>query len=98
GQQIPQIIVDPRNPDTLFVAVLGHPYGPNQERGIFRSRDGGKTFDKVLHKDENTGGADLAFDPANPDIVYATTWEARQGPWENAAWSGPGGGIFKSTD
>jgi photosystem II stability/assembly factor-like uncharacterized protein len=98
GQQIPQMIVDSRNPDVLFVAVLGHPYGPNQERGIYRSRDGGKSFDKVLYKDENTGGADLAFDPANPDIVYATMWEARQGPWENGAWSGPGGGIFKSTD
>jgi photosystem II stability/assembly factor-like uncharacterized protein len=98
GQQIPQIIVDPRNADRLFVAVLGHPYGPNEERGIFRSTDGGKTFQKVLYKDENTGGSELAFDPTNPDIVYAGLWESRQGPWENAAWSGTGGGLFKSTD
>ena len=98
GQQIPQIIVDPRDPNRLFVAVLGHPYGPNEERGVFRSTDGGKTFQKVLYKDENTGAADLALDPANPDIVYAVLWEARQGPWENAAWTGPGSGLFKSTD
>jgi len=98
GQQIPQLIIDPRDPNRLFVAVLGHPYGPNEERGIFRSTDGGKSFQKVLYKDENTGGADLAFDPSNPDTVYATMWEARQGPWENAAWSGTGGGIYKSTD
>jgi len=98
GQQIPQIIVDPRNPDRLFVAVLGHPYGPNEERGIFRSTDGGKTFQKVLYKDENTGGSELAFDPGNSKIVYAALWESRQGPWENAAWSGTGGGIYKSTD
>jgi photosystem II stability/assembly factor-like uncharacterized protein len=98
GQQIPQIIIDPRNPDRLFVAVLGHPYGPNEERGIFRSTDGGQTFQKVLYRDENTGGSELAFDPSNPDIVYAGLWESRQGPWENAAWSGAGGGIYKSTD
>ncbi|MDX6557823.1 MAG: hypothetical protein QOF72_872, partial [Blastocatellia bacterium] len=98
GQQIPQIAVDPRDPNRLLVAVAGHPYGPNQERGIFRSTDGGKSFEKVLYKDENTGGADVLIDPANPDIAYAALWEARQGPWENAAWSGTGGGIFKSTD
>ena len=98
GQQIPQIIVDPRNPDRVFAAVLGHPYGPNGERGIYRSLDGGKTFDRVLFKDENTGGSELAFDPSNPDIVYAGLWESRQGPWENAEWHGTGGGLFKSTD
>ena len=98
GQQIPQIIVDPRNPDRVFAAVLGHPYGPNAERGIYRSTDGGLNFERVLYKDENTGGSELAFDPSNPDIVYAGLWESRQGPWENAAWSGPGGGLFKSTD
>ncbi|HEX4595647.1 MAG TPA: glycoside hydrolase [Bryobacteraceae bacterium] len=98
GQQIPQIAVDPRNPNRLFVAVLGHPYGPNPERGIFRSTDGGQTFQKVLYKDENTGGSDVAIDPSNPDQVYAALWEARQGPWENGAWSGPNGGMFKSTD
>ena len=98
GQQIPQIAVDPRNPSRLFVAVLGHPYGPNQERGIFRSSDGGQTFQKVLYKDENTGGSDVEIDPSNPDLVYAALWEGRQGPWENGAWSGANGGMFKSTD
>ena len=98
AQQIPRIDVDPRNPNRLFVAALGHPYGPNEERGIFRSLDGGKTFQKVLYKDENTGGNDVDIDPENPNVVYATLWEERQGPWENAVWAGTGGGIFKSTD
>src|SRR5579885_2106135 len=98
GQQIPRIAVDPRNPDRLFVAVLGHPYGPNPERGLYRSTDGGQSFTKVLGKDENTGASDVLIDPANHNIVYAALWEARQGPWENASWNGPGGGIFKSTD
>jgi photosystem II stability/assembly factor-like uncharacterized protein len=98
GQQIPQIAIDPRDPDRLLVAVAGHPYGPNQERGVFRSTDGGKSFEKVLYKDENTGAADVAIDPSHPDTAYAALWEARQGPWENAAWNGTGGGIFKSTD
>ena len=98
GQQIPQIIVDPRNADRIFVAVLGHPYGPNAERGIFRSTDGGRSFEKVLYKDENTGAAEVAFDPSNPDIVYAVLWEARQAPWENGRFTGPGSGLFKSID
>jgi photosystem II stability/assembly factor-like uncharacterized protein len=98
GQQIPQIAVDPRNPDHLLVAVAGHPYGPNEERGVFRSTDGGQTFEKVLYKDENTGAADVQIDPSHPDVAYAALWEARQGPWENAAWNGTGGGIFKTTD
>jgi photosystem II stability/assembly factor-like uncharacterized protein len=98
GQQIPQIAIDPRNPDRVFVAVLGHPYGPNAERGLYRSTDGGQSFQKVLGKDENTGASDVQIDPSNPDVVYAALWEARQGPWENSAWTGPGGGMFKSTD
>jgi len=98
GQQIPQIAIDPRNPSRLFVAVLGHPYGPNPERGIYRSSDGGQSFEKVLYRDENTGGSDVAIDAANPNVVYAALWEARRGPWENGAWSGTNGGIFKSTD
>jgi hypothetical protein len=85
AQQIPKIAVDPRNPDRLFVAALGHPYGPNEERGIFRSTDGGRTFQRVLYVDENTGGKDVDIDPSNGDIVFATLWEQRQGPWENAA-------------
>jgi photosystem II stability/assembly factor-like uncharacterized protein len=97
-QQIPWISVDSRNPDRLFVAVLGHAYGPNQDRGIFRSTDGGQTFEKVLYKDENTGGSFVEIDPSNPQVVYAGMWEARQGPWENGAWGGTTGGLFKSVD
>src|SRR6476660_9253834 len=95
GQQIPQIVVDPRDPNRLFVAVMGHPYGPNAERGLFRSTDGGASFQKVLYKDENTGGIDVVLDPADPTIVYASLWESRQGPWENGQFSGPGSGLFK---
>jgi photosystem II stability/assembly factor-like uncharacterized protein len=98
GQQIPQIAVDPKDPDRLFVAVLGHPYGPNEERGIFRSLDGGATFHRVLYKDEDTGGADVLIDPGDPRIVYASLWEARQAPWENGEFSGPGSGLYKSVD
>ncbi len=98
GQQIAQLAVDPRNAERLFVAVAGHPYGPNEERGIFRSVDGGQTFEKVLYKDENTGAADVQIDPSNPQIVYAALWESREGPWENSVWNGNNGGIFKSTD
>src|SRR5688572_26298976 len=75
GQQIPQIVIDPRDPNRLFVAVLGHPYGPNAERGIFRSTDGGRTFEKVLYRDEHTGGVDVVLDPANAQTVYAVLWE-----------------------
>jgi photosystem II stability/assembly factor-like uncharacterized protein len=98
GQQIPAILVDPRDPARLFVAVLGHPYGANTERGVFRSTDGGKTWQRVLYKDENTGAVALAFDPSNPQTVYAVLWASRQGPWENGAWQGPGSGLYKSTD
>ena len=98
AQQIPKIAVDPKNPNRLFVAALGHPYGPNEERGIFRSTDGGESFQRVLFKDVNTGGKDVDIDPSNPDIVFATMWEQRQGPWENGAWNGTNGGMFKSTD
>ena len=98
GQQIPQIVVDPRNPDRLFVAVLGHPYGPNAERGLFRSTDGGRSFQKVLYKDENTGAVDVALDPSNANHVYAVLWEARQGPWENGVFTGANSGLLESTD
>jgi len=98
GQQIPKIAVDPNNPDRIFIAVLGHPYGPNEERGIYRSNNGGKTFEKVLYIDENTGGDDVAIDPNNPNIIFATLWQSREGPWENGEWSGTKGGIFKSID
>ena len=98
GQQIPKIAIDPKNPERIFVAVLGHPYGPNEERGIFESIDGGKTFEKILYIDENTGGDDVEIDPSNPDIIFATLWQSREGPWENGEWSGTKGGIFKSSD
>lgn len=99
GQQVPAIAVDPGDPNRLFAAALGHPYGPNTERGIFRSQDGGKTWEKVLYKDENTGGSDVAIDPNNPQIVYASMWDARLGPWEDKnSYEGTRGGLFKSTD
>ncbi len=97
-QQIAQVVVDPKNADRLFVAALGHPYGPNTERGIFRSLDGGRTFERVLYRDENTGGVDVVIDPVTPSTVYAALWQARQGPWENGDFRGPGSGLFKSTD
>jgi photosystem II stability/assembly factor-like uncharacterized protein len=98
GQQIPQIVVDPHNANRLFVAVLGHPYGSNEERGIYRSTDGGKSFDKVLYKDADTGGVDVALDPSASDTVYAVLWQARQGPWENGVFTGAGSAVYKSTD
>jgi photosystem II stability/assembly factor-like uncharacterized protein len=98
AQQIGAIIVDPHDPNRLFVAVLGHPYGANAQRGVFRSTDGGGSWQKVLYKDENTGAIALSFDPSNPTTVYADLWSARQGPWENSEWQGPQSGLFKSTD
>ena len=98
SQMIANIEVDPRDPNRLFVAALGHPYGPNSERGIFRSTDGGATFDKVLYKDEYTSGNDVRMDPQDPNIVYAALWQQQQGFYENGAFGGTGGGIFKSTD
>jgi photosystem II stability/assembly factor-like uncharacterized protein len=98
GQQIAAIAADPKDADRAFVAVLGHPYGPNTMRGIFRTKDAGKTWEKVLYKDADTGGAAVALDPKNADTVYAALWSARQGPWENGEWEGPGTGLYKSTD
>ena len=98
GQQIAQLAVDPKNPDHVFVAVAGHPYGPNEERGVYRSLDGGKTFEKVLYRDENVGASDVQIDPSNPQVVYSALWESREGPWENGVFNGDGGDIFKSTD
>ncbi len=98
SQMIANIAVDPRNPNRLFVAALGHPYGPNAERGIFRSTDGGATFEKVLYKDDYTSGNDVQLDPANPNHIYATLWQQQQGFYENGSFGGGTGGIFKSTD
>jgi photosystem II stability/assembly factor-like uncharacterized protein len=97
-QMIANVAVDPRNPNRVFVAALGHPYGPNAERGIFRSTDGGATFQKVLYKDEYVSGNDVAIDPANPDVVYAALWQQQEGFSENGSFGGTDGGIFKSTD
>ena len=99
GQGIPSLAVDPHDPNRVFAAVLGHPYGPNAERGIFLSTDGGQNWQKVLSKDENVGGSDVEIDPSNPNVVYAALWELRLGPWEDAnQYSGSEGGLFKSTD
>ena len=98
GQQIASIAVDPKDENRLFVAVLGHPYGPNEERGVYRSSDGGRSFQKVLYKDENTGAFQVEFDPKDSKTVYADLWAGRQGPWENGAWQGKESGLFKSTD
>jgi photosystem II stability/assembly factor-like uncharacterized protein len=99
GQQIPALAVDPRDPNRVFAAVLGHPYGPSEERGIYRSTDGGQNWQRVISQDENTGGSDVEIDPANPEVVYASMWEVREGPWEdNNEFNGAGGGLFKSTD
>ncbi len=99
GQQIPALAVDPRDPNKVFAAVLGHPYGPSDERGIYLSTDGGQNWKRVIAKDENTGGSDVQIDPANPDVVYASMWEVREGPWEDGnEFNGTGGGLFKSTD
>ena len=99
GEQIPSLAVDPRDPNKVFAAVLGHPYGPSEERGIYRSTDGGATWTKVLFKDANTGGSQVAIDPTNPDVVYAALWESTLGPWEDGnSYEGTKGGLFKSTD
>ncbi len=99
SRQIGRILVDPHDANILLVAALGHAYGPNDERGVFRSTDGGATWTKVLFKNNDTGAIDLCFDPANPHIVYASLWQARRPPWSvYAPTSGPGSGLYKSTD
>ena len=98
GQQIGGICIDEKNENRVFAAVLGHPYGPNEERGVFRTTDGGKTWQKVLYLDENTGAIQVEIDPVNPQIVYADIWGARQAPWENGGWEGTKNGLYKSVD
>jgi len=97
SRAIGKVIINPTNPNIVFVAALGHPYGPNTERGIFRTTDGGKTWDKVLYKDENTGGVDVAFDPHNPNILFAALWQARRTSWSLSS-GGPGSGLYRSND
>ncbi len=98
SQMIADVIVDPTNPDRIFVAVLGHPYGPNEQRGIFRSTDGGLTYEKVLYRDEYTSGNDVMFDPVDPNIVYAALWQQQESFRESFAYGGSGEAIYKSTD
>lgn len=99
SQMIADVVVDPTNPDRLFVGVLGHPYGPNPERGIYRSTDGGRSFEKVLYRDEYTSGNDVAMHPSNPNTVYATLWQQQQSFRESYEFGGSSGeAIYKSTD
>lgn len=98
-QQIGKILVDPRNPDVVLVAALGHPYGANAQRGVYRSTDGGGHWSRSLYKDAGTGAIDLVFRPGNPDVVYGALWQTRRPPWNVYAPSnGPGSGLYKSTD
>ncbi len=99
SQQIGRVIVHPDNPDLVYVAALGHPYGPNAERGVFRTTDGGKTWKKVLGPSSDTGATDLAFEPGNPRVIYASLWRTRRTPWSVYPPSnGAGSGLFKSSD
>jgi|tagenome__1003787_1003787.scaffolds.fasta_scaffold20982274_2 photosystem II stability/assembly factor-like uncharacterized protein len=98
-QHIGKIAVDPRNPSVLFVAAIGHLYASNAERGVFRSRDGGQSWQKVLFRNADVGAVEVVIDPGNPNVVYAGLWNTRRPPWYSyAPTNGPGGGIFKSTD
>ncbi len=95
--QISRIRIHPRNPDLVYVAALGHVYGPNKERGVFRSNDGGKTWEKILFEDDKTGAIDLILDPSNPRIIYAALWEFFRTPYSLSS-GGPGSGLYKSKD
>jgi photosystem II stability/assembly factor-like uncharacterized protein len=97
SRAIGKVQVDPRNSDVALVAALGHPFGPNEERGVFRTADGGKTWQKVLFKNSDTGAVDLAFDPRNPNIVFASLWQVRRQPWILSS-GGPGSGLYRSSD
>lgn len=98
-RQIGRILIDPKDPDDVLVVALGHGYGPNTERGVYRSTDGGKSWTKVLYKDENTGAIDLAYDPDNSKTVYASLWNVHRPAWSAyAPITGPGGGLYKSSD
>ncbi len=96
-QHIAKVLVHPRNPDIVYVAALGHAYGPNPERGVYRSTDGGKNWEKVLYKDEKTGAIDLAFDPHNPNVMFAALFEVQRTPWSLSS-GGPGSGLYRSVD
>ena len=95
--QISNIAIDPRDPNTVFVGVLGHAWGPNADRGVFRTTDGGKTWQKVLFVDEETGASSLIMDPGNPMVLFAGMWRVRRYPWALDS-GGTSGGIFRSSD
>ncbi len=95
--QIGKVRIHPSNPDLVYVAAVGHPYGANSERGVFRSKDGGRTWEKILFVDDKTGAADIAMDPSNPQVLYASTWQVLRTPWGITS-TGPGGGLYKSID
>ena len=97
SQHIGAIAVDPKNADIALVAALGHVFGPNEERGVFRTADGGRTWQKVLYKDADTGAGDVVLDPGNPSVVYASLWQMRRQPWHFSS-GGPGSGLYKSVD
>jgi photosystem II stability/assembly factor-like uncharacterized protein len=96
-RHIAKVLVHPNNPDVVYVAALGHAYGPNETRGVFKSTDGGKTWTKILYKDTKTGAIDLTFDPKNSHILYAALWEAQRTPWTLTS-GGPGSGLYRSGD
>jgi photosystem II stability/assembly factor-like uncharacterized protein len=96
-QHIARVVVHPHNPDLVYVAAFGHAYGPNPDRGVYRSSDGGKTWEKVLYKDEKSGGIDVAMDPHNPNVMFAALYQAQRTPW-NLSSGGEGSGLYKSTD
>ena len=98
GQQIGQLAIDPKDPNKVFVAVTGHPYGPNEERGLYLSKDGGATFKRVLYTNDRTGASEVQIDPSNPSIVYAGMWQRQEAPWENGSVVGSEGGMYRSAD
>ncbi len=96
-RQIGAVVIDPKNPNIVLVAALGHAFGPNAERGLYRTTDGGKTWKRVLSNGDNTGAIDVTFDPHNSKVVYASLWQAVRQPW-NFSSGGPGSGLYRSTD
>jgi photosystem II stability/assembly factor-like uncharacterized protein len=98
AKQIGGLAIDPNNENRVFAAALGHPYGPNEERGVYRTTNGGQSWERVLYINENTGAVQVTIDPHNPQIIFADMWAARQGPWENGQWQGKESGLYKSTD
>ena len=99
AQQIAAILVDPKDPNRVFVGAMGHPYGPNPERGVFRSLDDGQTWQKVLYRDEDTGASSLVFDPRNSQVIFTGMWASRRPPWTTGGgYNGSGSGLYKSAD